>query len=83
MVILGGLVAVAAVGSAVQGAPDRVEAQCLATFGSRNDGICLDGPSAPAPEVPSLGIGPTGDGPGLTTGPLLPGQTINIPVPVG
>ena len=84
VVILSGLAIAAAVGPALASGPDRVDAQCLATFGSLNDGICLDGPSAPAPQFPAFGIGPTDNGgPGFSTSPLLPGQTIDIPVPVG
>jgi len=58
---------------------------CLAWFGSRDDGQCISWSNGtPAyigtPEV-SLG-GPNSGSPGLgiTTGPLLPGQTINIPL---
>lgn len=55
--------------------------KCLAWFGSRDDGQCL-GYSNGSPTVvgtPNLGIyGPnTGNGLGVTTGPLLPGQTFN------
>ena len=53
LLILGGLAIAAAVFPATVGGPDRVDAQCLATFGSRNDGVCLDQPSAPAPGGPS------------------------------
>jgi hypothetical protein len=81
LVILGGLAIAAAVFPATVGGPDRTDAQCLATFGSRNDGICLDGPSAPAPDSPSFGVGPTdGNGTGISTSPLFPGQTIQLPV---
>ncbi|MGB8500875.1 DUF7155 family protein [Mycobacterium sp.] len=84
VVVLSGLAVAIAVGPALAGGADRVDAQCLATFGSLNDGICLDGPSAPAPGFPSVGVGPTdGGGPGLTTSSLFPGQTIDIPVPIG
>jgi hypothetical protein len=84
LVILGGLALVAAVGPALVSGPDRIDAKCLATFGSRNDGICLDGPSAPPPDFPWFGVGPTdGGGPGISSGPLFPGQTIGGPVPLG
>ena len=80
LLVLGGL-AVAAVAPALVGGSDRVDAQCLATFGSRNDGICLDGPSAPGPDFPAFGVGPTdGSGPGISSGPLFPGQTIEMPL---
>jgi hypothetical protein len=58
---------------------------CLAWFGSRGDGICM-GYSNGSPTyvgTPNVGVyGPGGvsSGVGLVTGPLLPGQTINIPV---
>ena len=80
LLVLGGL-AVTAVAPALVGGPDRVDAQCLATLGSRNDGICLDGPSAPAPGFPAFGVGPTdGGGPGISSSPLFPGQTIEMPL---
>ena len=55
--------------------------QCLAWFGSRDDGQCI-GYSNGAPTLigtPNLGVwGPGyGNGLGITSGPLLPGQTIN------
>ena len=58
----------------------NAEAPCLAWFGSRDDGICM-GYSNGSPTyigTPALGIwGPGyGSGLGITTGPLLPGQTI-------
>lgn len=58
--------------------------RCLTWFGSSDDGVCLrysDG-SATYIGTPSVGIwGPgLGGGLGLSTGPLLPGQTINIPI---
>jgi hypothetical protein len=81
LLILGGFTVVAVVGPAFLSAPDRVDAKCLATFGSRNDGICLDNPSPPAPDSPSFGVGPTdGNGTGISTSPLFPGQTIQLPV---
>ena len=75
----------AAVGAAViaaLGATSTVTAtgECLAWFGSRDDGICM-GYSNGNPTyigTPALGVwGPGyGGGLGITTGPLLPGQTI-------
>ena len=55
--------------------------QCLAWFGSRDDGQCI-GYSNGSPTyigTPNLGVwGPGyGNGLGITSGPLLPGQTIN------
>jgi hypothetical protein len=82
--ILFALMLAAAVGPALVGGAESVDAQCRATFGSLNDGVCLDGPSAPAPDFPSFGLGPTDNGgPGITTGPLLPGQTFETTVPIG
>jgi hypothetical protein len=81
LLILGGLVAVIALGPVLGSAPDRVDAKSLAVFGSRNDGICLDGPSAPAPDSPSFGVGRTdGGGAGISSSPLFPGQTIQMPL---
>jgi hypothetical protein len=63
------------------GTPETsAEGQCLAWFGSRGDGICM-GYSNGNPTyigTPYLGVyGPGyGSGLGITTGPLLPGQTI-------
>ena len=55
--------------------------QCLAWLGSRDDGKCI-GYSNGSPTMigtPNVGVwGPGyGNGLGVTTGPLLPGQTIN------
>lgn len=85
VVLLGGLVAAAGL-TAIATSPAPVadiSAQCRSAFGSLNDGTCLDGPSAPAPQFPSFGVGPTDNGgSGLTTGPLFPGQTIGGEVPL-
>ena len=79
--ILGGLVVAAAVFPATVGGPDRLDAQCLATFGSRNDGACLDPAAGPAPGAPAFGVGPTdGGGLGISGSPLFPGQTIQMPL---
>jgi hypothetical protein len=81
--ILGGLVVAAAVFPATVAGPDSLNAQCLATFGSRNDGVCLDQPAgpAPAPGAPAFGVGPTdGGGLGISSSPLFPGQTIQMPL---
>jgi hypothetical protein len=63
-------------------------AQCLAAFGSLTNGTCLDAPSdnagagSPSCGIPAVGIGPSanGNGPGISTSPLFPGQTINVPM---
>ncbi len=58
--------------------------QCLAWFGSREDGQCIGYSNGNATSfgTPQLGVyGPGyGGGLGVTTGPLLPGQTINTPI---
>ena len=86
LAVAGGL-AVAAVAvpmlASLGSGPDTrtAEGNCLAWFGSRDDGICM-GYSNGTPTyigTPQLGIwGPGyGNGLGITSGPLLPGQTIN------
>ncbi|AQT79550.1 hypothetical protein B1R94_10095 [Mycolicibacterium litorale] len=60
---------------------------CLAWFGSRGDGQCLsysnNNVSVGTPQFgvygPDSGSMP-GGGIGVSTGPLLPGQTISIPI---
>lgn len=57
------------------------QGQCLAWFGSRDEGQCI-GYSNGAPTyigTPNLGVwGPGyGNGLGVVTGPLMPGTTIN------
>ncbi len=69
---------------------DSATGQCLAWYGSRGDGICL-GYSNGTPTYigtpqggylgPGYGVGiPGAGGVGISTGPLLPGQTINKPI---
>ncbi|GAY17158.1 hypothetical protein [Mycobacterium sp. shizuoka-1] len=60
---------------------------CLAWFGSRGDGQCLSySNNNVSVGTPQLGVyGPDagsmpGGGVGVSTGPLLPGQTISIPL---
>jgi hypothetical protein len=61
--------------------------RCLAWFGSRGDGQCLsysnNNVSIGTPQIgiygPDAGSMP-GGGIGVSTGPLLPGQTISIPL---
>ena len=63
-------------------------AECLAWVGARDTGTCVSysNGSATTAGTPNFGIyGPnagsaTGPGLGVYTGPLLPGQTINIPL---
>jgi hypothetical protein len=77
-VILGGLVLVGVIAPALVSGQGNVDAACRAVFGSRYDGICLDGPPGPPTEapppgfIPGFGVGPTDNGPGITSGPLLP-----------
>jgi hypothetical protein len=58
---------------------------CLAWVGSRNDGQCISWSNGSPTYIgtPQVGLGgPNSGSPGLgiTTGPMLPGQTINIPL---
>ena len=71
------------------GGTGRAEAKCLAYFGSRNDGTCLDVAPGTAQSqggafsggVPPVAVGPSQNGGvGISTGPLFPGQTINQPL---
>ena len=55
--------------------------ECLAWFGSRGDGICMGystgyGVNIGTPDIGIYGPG-YGNGLGITSGPLLPGQTIS------
>jgi hypothetical protein len=85
VVILGGLALVGVIAPALVSGTDHVDATCRAFYGSRNDGICLDGPPGPptqapmGPVIPGFGVGPTDNGTGVSTGPLFPGQTIDTP----
>ena len=53
--------------------------ECLAWFGSRGDGICMGYSTGNGINVgtPDIGIYGPGNGFGITSGPLLPGQTFN------
>lgn len=61
---------------------------CLAWFGNQEDGVCLSYSNGNGVNVgtPDLGIyGPNsgtmpGGGVGISTGPLLPGQTWTVPI---
>lgn len=67
--------AYAALATPEVGLTDQVVAKCLAWLGSREDGVCI-GVSNGSPVsggIPPVAIG----GP---TGPVFPGQTINIPL---
>jgi hypothetical protein len=53
---------------------------CLAWFGNKEDGKCLSYSNGQpvVGGVPQISVGAPGSGsPGLSTGPLLPGTTIN------
>ena len=80
--LLGALVVapvLAAIG--MSGSEPTVSAQCRAVFGSMNDGVCLDEPSAPAPaDAPSFNWGGPGPDGGISSTPLFPGQTVQIPL---
>ena len=58
---------------------------CLAWVGSRNDGQCISWSNGSPTYIgtPQVGLGgPNSGSPGLgvTTGPMLPGQSISIPL---
>lgn len=63
--------------------------RCLAWFGSKIDGQCIawstsGGQGQVSGGSPAVSVGgPNSANPGFSTGPMLPGQTINIPIPVG
>ena len=79
LVVLGSVVA-----PGLAGGSDRVQAQCRAAFGSLNDGVCLDQPSGGGTNgsgPAAVGVGPTDNGgTGISTSPLFPGQTFNVPL---
>jgi len=86
VVAAGALAAAALTGSALgSAATASATGDCLAWFGSRGDGICL-GYSNGSPTyigTPSWGVWGPGYGnntPGISTGPLMPGTTINTPI---
>jgi hypothetical protein len=56
------------------------QAECLAWLGSKNDGVCIG--NSLGSQGPTLGGG-SGvgfNGNGIVSGPVAPGQTINIPL---
>lgn len=67
--------------TAPQAGPDvNAGPPCLAWFGNKEDGRCLSySNGTPAGGgIPPIGIGAPGSGnPGLSSGPLLPGTSIN------
>jgi hypothetical protein len=56
-------------------------AQCRAYFGNIEDNVCLDGDSGNSFTIGTPQFnGGNGPDAGFTTGPLLPGQTWNVPI---
>jgi len=93
-VVVGALITTAAVAPAyaVLSTPEsasQATGRCLAWIGARDTGECISysnggGIGQVAGGIPPVSVGSQNSGnPGLSTGPLLPGQTINIPVPIG
>jgi hypothetical protein len=82
--------AAAAPAYAVLSTPDAAAPEaggrCLAWLGSMVDGQCISysnggGLGQVAGGLPPVAVGsPNSGNPGLSTGPLFPGQTINIPL---
>jgi hypothetical protein len=68
---------------AILGASDAsisaTNGKCLAWFGSRDDGICMGYSTGNGINVgtPDIGVYGPGSGLGVSSGPLLPGQTFN------
>lgn len=62
----------------------QVDAGCLAWYGSRDDGICLSYSNGNGMNVGTPGVGVGGSnssgGFGVSTGPMLPGNSWNSPV---
>lgn len=67
---------------------DVASPACLSWYGNKEDGVCLsysngNGVNVGTPDIgiygPNAGSMP-GGGIGVTTGPLLPGQTWNVPL---
>jgi hypothetical protein len=61
---------------------------CLAWYGNQEDGVCLSYSNGNGVNVGSPGVGVygpnsgslPGGGVGITTGPILPGQTWTVPI---
>ena len=95
-VVVGAFVvaAAAAPAYAMLSTPEAIAPQaggnCLAWLGSKIDGKCISwsnggGLGQVAGGLPPVAVGgPNSGNPGLRTGPLFPGQTINVPLtPMG
>jgi hypothetical protein len=67
-------------------AATTTQAQCLAWLGARGSGTCISysnssGAGSTGFGSPGASVGgPNSGSPGLSTGPLFPGQTINVPL---
>jgi hypothetical protein len=53
---------------------------CLAWYGNKEDGVCLSYSNGNGVNLGSPDLGVYGPNSGVSTGPLLPGQTWNVPV---
>ncbi|MDT5190715.1 MAG: hypothetical protein QOI28_2966 [Mycobacterium sp.] len=53
---------------------------CLAWYGNKEDGVCLSYSNGNGVNLGSPDLGVYGPNSGASTGPLLPGQTWNVPV---
>lgn len=78
------LPALAALNASPVPTTDTATGNCLAWFGSRDDGQCLSYSNGQGGSIgtPGIGVGGsnTNGGFGVSTGPLMPGQTISIPM---
>ena len=88
-IAFGAFVLAAAAAPAYAGVSAPAEPQaggrCLAWLGSKSDGQCISwsnsGSSGAGAGLPAVSVGgPQSGNPGLSTGPLLPGQSWNVPL---
>ena len=84
--VVAGVFAVAAVAapiatSALEGTSDAGQplSQCLAWFGNKEDGHCLGVSNGNGINIGTPQVGLDQGGAGVSTGPMLPGQTITDP----
>jgi hypothetical protein len=67
-------------------ATSTAQGPCLAWLGARGTGTCIGTSSSSGAGQTGFGSpgisvgGPSSGNPGLSTGPLFPGQTINVPL---
>ena len=85
--VAAGALAVAAVAAPIAVAfssvdsTDTARPACLSWYGNKEDGVCLSYSNGNGLNVGTpIYDGGTGPNAGWRTGPLLPGQTINIPL---